>query len=178
MEEERQTTAQKSSHGSVPVEVDTNFIFQCPRRDDGGMGVVSEKCRCCFLHRNTPEIKNMYPKEEAEVVGGEPVCAPPRNAPNHQANSTQKFLEKNNMVLMPRPPYSRDLASCDFSPKLKLALKGQHLGDLEGIKLKTTAYLGSIPKSEFKKCYDDWLLRLRKCIATQWENFVADKINL
>ncbi len=41
------------------------------------MGAVSEKCRRCFLYQNTLEIENLYPKEEARVLGGEPVCAPP-----------------------------------------------------------------------------------------------------
>ncbi len=102
------------------------------------------------------------------------------NVPSHQADSTQKFLEKNNMWLMPHSPYSPDLAPCDFFifPKLKLALMGQHLGDLERIKLKTAAYLWSIPKSEFKRCYNDWLLCLRKCIAILGEYFEGDKTNL
>ncbi len=50
-------------------------------------------------------------------------------------------------------------------------------GDLEGIKLKMAAYLQSIPKSDFERCYDDWLLYLQKCI-TQGEYFEGDKINL
>ncbi len=84
------------------------------------------------------------------------------------------------MWLMPHPPYSPDLAPRNFFifSKLKLSLKGQHLGDLEGIKSKTAAYLRSIPKSDFKRCYDDWLLSLQKCIATQREYFEEDKINL
>ncbi len=64
-----------------------------------------------------------------------------------------------------------------FSPELKLALKRQHLGDLQVIKSKTAAYLRNILKSDFKKCYDDWLLRLRKCTVTQGEYFEGDKIN-
>ncbi len=35
------------------------------------------------------------------------------NAPRHRADSMQKFLEKNNMWLMPHPPYSLDLALCN-----------------------------------------------------------------
>ncbi len=101
------------------------------------------------------------------------------NAPSHQADSMQKFLEKNNMRLMPHPPYSPDLLPCDFFifPKLKLALKGQHLGDLEGIKSKMAVYLRSISKSDFIRCYNDWLLCLRKCIALLGgKYFERDKI--
>ncbi len=88
------------------------------------------------------------------------------NAPSQRADSMQKFLEKNNMWFVPHPLQSPDLATCDFFifPKLKSLLKGQYLRDLKEIKSKTTAYLQSISKSDFKRCYDDWLLHLRKCI--------------
>ncbi len=69
--------AQKSSHGSVLAEIDVNYIFLRPRCGDGGMGAILEKCRHCFLYRNTPKIENLYPKEETKVVGEEPVCALP-----------------------------------------------------------------------------------------------------
>ncbi len=84
------------------------------------------------------------------------------------------------MRLMPHLPYSLDLALNNFFifRKLKLALMGHHLEDLEGIKWKIAAYLQSIPKSNFKRCYDDWLLYLGKCVATQGEYFERDKINL
>ncbi len=44
------------------------------------------------------------------------------SVPSHQANSTKKFLEKNNMWLMPQPPYSPDLAHYNFFIFLKLKL--------------------------------------------------------
>ncbi len=62
--------------------------------------------------------------------------------------------------------------------EIEIGTEEQHLVDLEGIRLKMTAYLWSIPKSDFKRCYDDWLLRLWKCIVTQGEYFEGDKINL
>ncbi len=125
MEEERRTTAQKRSYGSVPAESGVNFTFQHPRHGDGGMSAISEKCRCCFLYRNTLEIENLYPQDEAGVVGGEPVRVPPQPRLQPRSDSMQKFLEKNNMWLMPHPLYSQDLASCNFFifPKLKLVLK-------------------------------------------------------
>ena len=36
------------------------------------------------------------------------------NAPSHNALSIWEFLAKNNIVLMDQPPYSPDLALCDF----------------------------------------------------------------
>jgi transposase len=47
------------------------------------------------------------------------------NAPAHTSLKTTEFVTNNNMVIVPRPPYSPDLAPCDFGlfPKLKLKLK-------------------------------------------------------
>ena len=47
------------------------------------------------------------------------------NAPAHRSFKVSQFLAKN-MTVVPHPPYSPDLAPCDFFlfPKLKLRLKG------------------------------------------------------
>ena len=36
------------------------------------------------------------------------------NAPAHTALLTRRFLTNNNMTVVPHPPYSPDLAPCDF----------------------------------------------------------------
>jgi hypothetical protein len=42
--------------------------------------------------------------------------------------NTIEFVTNSNMVIVPHPPYSPDLAPCDFAlfAKLKMKLKGQH----------------------------------------------------
>ena len=47
------------------------------------------------------------------------------NAPAHSSNLVQQFLMKHKIVQLRQPPYSPDLAPCDFLmfPKLKTALK-------------------------------------------------------
>jgi len=49
------------------------------------------------------------------------------NAPAHTALSIREFLAKKNIPVLPHPPYSPDLAPCDFClfPKLKSKMKGQ-----------------------------------------------------
>ncbi|UYV80072.1 hypothetical protein LAZ67_18001593 [Cordylochernes scorpioides] len=48
------------------------------------------------------------------------------NAPAHTSLLVRDFLAKNNTLMMPQPPYSPDLAPCDFFlfPKLKRPMKG------------------------------------------------------
>ena len=48
------------------------------------------------------------------------------NAPAHSALSIQQFLAERNVPTLEQPPYSPDLAPCDFFlfPKLKGVIKG------------------------------------------------------
>jgi transposase len=48
------------------------------------------------------------------------------NVAAHTSLKTADFVTNNNMVIVPHPPYSPDLAPCDFTlfPKLKMKLKG------------------------------------------------------
>jgi histone-lysine N-methyltransferase SETMAR len=57
------------------------------------------------------------------------------NAPSHTSVLTQQFLAKYKMAGIPHPPYSADLAPCDFFlfPKLKLNLKGRRFDTTEEI---------------------------------------------
>ena len=47
------------------------------------------------------------------------------NAPAHNAVGIREFLAKNNIAVLEQPPYSPDLAPCDFFlfPKLKKVIK-------------------------------------------------------
>jgi histone-lysine N-methyltransferase SETMAR len=47
------------------------------------------------------------------------------DAPTHMPLKTREFVTNNNIIIVPRPRYSPDLAPCDFTlfPKLKMKLK-------------------------------------------------------
>jgi len=49
------------------------------------------------------------------------------NAPAHRAVTTNEFLVKHNILSLPQPPYSPDLAPCDFFlfPQQKKTMKGR-----------------------------------------------------
>jgi hypothetical protein len=49
------------------------------------------------------------------------------NAPAHKSLETTQFVTNNNMVTIRQPPYSTDLAPCDFAlfPEFKMKLKGR-----------------------------------------------------
>ncbi|UYV64164.1 hypothetical protein LAZ67_2006834 [Cordylochernes scorpioides] len=81
------------------------------------------------------------------------------NAPAHTSLLVRDFLAKNNTLMMPQPPYSPDLAPCDFFlfPKLKRPMKGQRYATLDEIKTASKEELKEILKIDFFfKCFEDW----------------------
>ncbi|PNF20350.1 Mariner Mos1 transposase [Cryptotermes secundus] len=102
------------------------------------------------------------------------------NAPAHTSLLVREFLAKNNTVTMPQPPYSPDMAPCDFFlfPKIKRTLKGRRFTSIDDIKSASLKELKAIPKIEFEKCFDDWKKRWRKCIISNGDYFEGDNINV
>ncbi|UYV64377.1 SARM1 [Cordylochernes scorpioides] len=80
------------------------------------------------------------------------------NAPAHTSLLVRDFLAKNNTLMMPQPPYSPDLAPCDFFlfPKLKRPMKGRRYATLDEIKTASKEELKKIFKNDFLKCFEDW----------------------
>ena len=59
------------------------------------------------------------------------------NAPAHNALNIRQFLAEKNMAVLEQPPYSPDLAPCDFflfPTKLKGIIKGTRFEGMEVIK--------------------------------------------
>jgi histone-lysine N-methyltransferase SETMAR len=57
------------------------------------------------------------------------------NIPSHTSVLTQQFPAKNKMAVILHPPYSPDLAPCDFVlyPKMTMKLKGSQFHTTEEI---------------------------------------------
>ncbi|EFN89680.1 Histone-lysine N-methyltransferase SETMAR, partial [Harpegnathos saltator] len=71
------------------------------------------------------------------------------------------------------PPYSPDLAPCDFwlFPKLKLAMKGNRFDTILVIQKTSTAILKAIPADEYKKCFEKFVERFQRCIDSGGDYF-------
>jgi len=76
----------------------------------------------------------------------------------HTALSVQQFLAAKNMVVAPHPPYSSDLAPCDFFLflRMKLKVKGRRFHVTE-IQEESLTILHTIPKSQFQQYFQQWL---------------------
>lgn len=91
------------------------------------------------------------------------------NAPAHSSRIADSKLKQLHYELLPHPPYSPDLAPCDFFlfPNLKKWLGGKKFSSNEEVIAATEAYFHDFPKSYFL----DGLLKLEhrwnKCIELE-----------
>ena len=80
------------------------------------------------------------------------------------------------MTVIPLPPYSPDLAPCDFFPfpRMKCQMKGKCFAGVSKMKKKTLEVLNNISTEEFQKCFQQWEIRWYKCIESKGEYFEGD----
>ena len=80
------------------------------------------------------------------------------------------------MTQLLHPPYSPDLAPCDFFifPRMKKVLKRKRFADVEEVKKKTTEELRGIILQEFQDCLEKWKTRLDRCFASNGQYFEGD----
>lgn len=89
------------------------------------------------------------------------------NAPAHKSAISMAKLQELRYELVPHPPYSPDLAPCDYYlyPNLKKWLGGKRFGSNEEVITETEAYFEGFQKSYYlegiKKLEDRWT----KCVS-------------
>ena len=77
---------------------------------------------------------------------------------------------------VPYPPYSLELAPCDFwlSPKLKEKLRGCSYGTTEEMKEAVTKVIDMLTQEDFHGAFQKLLERYNKCIAAGGDYFEGD----
>ena len=101
------------------------------------------------------------------------------NAPAHMAVTTNEFLAKHNISWPPQPPYSPDIAPCDFFlfQQLKNTMNVRRFDYVEDIQANATRHLWAITKSDYERCFRQWQERWKKCIQAQGHYFEGEKTN-
>ena len=87
-------------------------------------------------------------------------------APVHTAHIVTNFLaSKEGVEVLRHPPYSPDLAPCDFFlfPKMKNKLAGELMSS-ETFSKMWFGVAATLTKDDFTAAYQKWLERHRKCI--------------
>ena len=84
------------------------------------------------------------------------------------------------MSVAPHPPYSPDLALCDFAlfPKMKFQLKGRHFDSVEEIQNESQAVLDGLQEKNFRGAFKAWQKRWDRCIRSQGDYFEGDGLQM
>jgi hypothetical protein len=92
---------------------------------------------------------------------------------HHTPHSIQVFLASYGIPVVQQPPYSPDMAPCDFwlFPQLNTVFKGKRFEDIDAIKKNASSKLNTIPEDSFRKCFQQWQDRWQKCVSSQGEYF-------
>ena len=85
------------------------------------------------------------------------------NAPIHNSIHVRNYLTNMGIKTVPQPPYSPDLAPCDFwlFPKLR----GCRYDIIEEMKEAVTKVIDTLTQEEFHEAFEKLLERYNKCIT-------------
>jgi hypothetical protein len=80
------------------------------------------------------------------------------NAPAHATLFVQHFLVSTNTTVIPHPPYSLDIALCDFCLFLKMILKlqWQCFDSIEEIQTESQDMMKMPTRNDFQQCFQPW----------------------
>ena len=88
------------------------------------------------------------------------------NAPCHKAAYTQDYMDSHQIIKMLHPPYSPDLAPCDFHlfGYMKNVFANTIFKSMEEIEEKISEWINQIPIETRISTFKNRMTRLEKCI--------------
>ena len=94
------------------------------------------------------------------------------DAPVHNSILVTDYLTKMGIKTVAHPPYSRNLARCDFwlFPKLR----GRRYDTIKKIKEAVTKVIDTLTQEDIHGAFQKLLERYNKCIAAGGDNFEGD----
>ena len=121
----------------------------------------------------------VLPKVVKEVCNQRPTVGTSRtlllhdNASAHKAKVTTTFLGEQGIHVLDHPPYSPDLAPCDFwlFPILKERLAGHKFDRVQDLAKAVKSQLDTIPKEDYQRALCAWRRRLETCVRVKGEYF-------
>ena len=98
------------------------------------------------------------------------------NAPAHNSSLITDYLSKMGINTVPQPPYSPDLAPCNFClfPKLKEKLRGCCYETIGEMKEAVTKVIDMLTQEDFHGAFQKLLEWYNKCIAAGGDYFEGD----
>ena len=93
------------------------------------------------------------------------------NAKPHVAKDVQDYLKNESIAIIDHPPYSPDLAPCDFWLFSKIKQNLTDHKDVQSLKKQITEIVAGIPKEEWLKTFEKYLERMQYCINNKGDYF-------
>jgi transposase len=83
---------------------------------------------------------------------------------------------KHKTAVIPLPPYSPDLAPCDFFlfPKMKLKLKGRQFDNIEEIQAELQRMVETLIEKEYQEAFYKWRRLWDLCLHAGGNYFEGD----
>jgi len=90
--------------------------------------------------------------------------------------NVRQFFAPTKMTVVPDPPYSSDLRTCEFFLflKMKLKLKGRCYNGIEEIQTESK----TLTRNAFQKCFRSWKFCWKCCINAKGDYFKEDGANI
>ncbi|KAI6647106.1 Transposase [Oopsacas minuta] len=119
-----------------------------------------------------PEVEKHYLKRRPKT-GTRGLKILHDNARPHKSLAVRQKIKDMDMHEVPHPPYSPDIAPCDFwlFRKLKDNLSGREFEDRLSLGRAIYRYLEVIPKDEYRKTFENWIKRLNSVVAYKADYF-------
>ena len=114
-------------------------------------------------------------EQKRPTTGEKDVLLHHDSASPHKATIVKHYLEELELQVLPHPPYSSDLAPCDFwlLPSLKERLAEMKFYRVQDLAKTVFSELRSIPKEDYAAAMEKWIARLRTCILLSTLNWCS-----
>ena len=148
-----------------------------------GVGGISKSIHQSWLAKRLgllcwgfKEVQVEILSEEASTLQIKSVAFPPGQCTSPQLHPCHRPLTKIGIKTVPHPPYSPDLAPCDFwlFPKLK----GCRYETSEEMKKAVMKVIDTFTQEDFHRAFQKLLEWYNKCIAARGDYFKGDEFHV
>ncbi len=129
---------------------------------DQGVGTINTATYIKILRRFRESVRRKRPHKWQ----GRQFTLLQDNAPAHTSVLAAEYFHKTQMELISHPPYSPDLAPCDYwaFPHLKNIVQGRRFESVDDLKIEISQALRAIPAAEFEEALKKLEMRYEKCV--------------
>ncbi len=168
---ERKTMLTLFADERGPIHIEFNIPGETINTDSycNTLRMLKENVRC-----RCPELWTMTPQ------GYRRMMLHHDNAPSHTSAPTLALIGESHLDMINHPPYSPDLAPCDFFifPRMKNGLRGHKFRNVADLQVAVRHTLRAIPPQDYSEAIRSMPIRWMKCISAQGEYFEGSHISV